>query len=79
MHQDLGWDSLATYSERNRLTIFCKILNEMVGINGEEHIKISSAAGKRRNHCQHVEIPFIRKEVYRHSFFPQPVRELGMG
>ncbi len=69
------WLGLASkYRERNRLTMFYKILNEMVGINREEHIKISSAAGKRRNLCQHVEIPFSRKEVYRNSFFPRTSR-----
>ncbi len=50
----------------------------MVEINREEHIKISSAAGKRRNHCQHVEVPLLGKKYIRTPFFPEPA-ELGMG
>ncbi|XP_072032799.1 uncharacterized protein [Amphiura filiformis] len=74
MLEDLGWDTLAVRRERNRLAMFYKIQNELVGINKEAYIQTSSAAGLRRNHHLHVEIPFIKKDVYKNSFFPRTGR-----
>ena len=71
MLEDLGWDTLAVRRERNRLAMFYKIHNELVGINKEDYIQTSSAAGARRNHQFHVNVPFCNKDIYKNSFFPR--------
>ena len=48
-----------------------KIQNSLVGINKESYVNVSSSAGVRKNHDQHLEVPFAKKDVYKFSFFPQ--------
>ena len=50
----------------------------MVGIKKEQYMKISPSAGIRRNHTQHIEIPFASKDTYKNSF-SQEQGEYGMG
>ena len=71
---DLEWDQLEVRRERNRLSMMYKIQNGLVGIKKEQYIKISPSAGIRRNHTQHIEIPFASKDVYKNSFFPRTSR-----
>jgi hypothetical protein len=71
---NLEWDSLEARREKYRLAMLYKIQNGLVGIDKENYINISSNAGKRRNHHQHIDIPFIKKDVYKNSFFPRTSR-----
>ena len=71
MLKDLEWDTLETRRERNRLTMLYKIQNSLVGINKESYVNVSSSAGIRKNHDQHLEVPFAKKDVYKFSFFPR--------
>ena len=70
MLKDLEWDTLETRRERNPLAMLYKIQNSLVGINKESYVNVSSSAGVRKNHDQHLEVPFAKKDVYLFSFFP---------
>ena len=72
---ELEWDPLESRREKSRLAMMFKIQNDLVGgIQKDQYTKISTTAGSRRNHTQHLEIPFAGKDVYKNSFFPRTSR-----
>ena len=63
--------------EKPFISMMYKIQNGLVGITKEQYIKISPAAGIRRNHTQHIEIPFASNDVFKNS--EQAEHGMGLG
>jgi len=71
---DLGWDTLRNRRTANRLTILQKARHHKVALPVETHLKPVPRQSRHSNPNSYKALPF-HKDCYKHSFFPQTVRD----
>ena len=72
MLDDLGWDSLQSRCQDNRLAMLYRIQNDLVDINRTQYL----TGGDSRTHGAHKFYQQrITHDVYNNSFFPRTIRD----
>ena len=71
--EQLKWESLKQRRKGSRLILFYK------GLKGQANIPVDDLKTPLRNtrnhHSEPVQVPFARTDAYRHSFFPETIRD----
>ena len=71
---DLGWSSLTSLREQDRLCMMYKVLNNLTAINYNDYVTFSESVTRRRNDLKlNVFSPSIN--CFKYSFFPRTVTE----
>jgi len=75
MLNDLKWESLETWRNSQRLTMFYRMQHNMVSITPAEYlVPVQPSCNRRWGHDQMYQVPYAQKDVFNHSLFPVTVR-----
>ena len=74
MLHELDWPLLKTRRHNTRLHMLYKINNNLVAINKDELIP-TIRTNTRNNHDLNFQVPYAKKNVYKHSFFPHTLKD----
>ena len=69
MLNELGWDSLEQRRINSRLSLFYKIVNDLVDVPASEYLRPSSGRARSRHSKTFIQFS-TRTDCYHHSFFP---------
>ena len=71
--EQLEWESLKQRRKGSRLILFYK------GLKGQAYIPVDDLKSPLRNtrnhHSEPFQVPYARTDAYRHSFFPETIRD----
>ena len=71
--EQLKWESLKQRRKGSRLILFYK------GLKGQANIPVGDLKSPLRNtrhqHSKPFQVPYARTDAYRHSFFPETIRD----
>ena len=71
MIQDLQWDSLQSRRNRSGITMFYKVVNNLVAIPSSYHLPQSTVTSTRGTHPMKLLPIQTSATQYHHSFFPR--------
>jgi hypothetical protein len=72
MLQDLGWQSLESRRQKTQLTMFFKIVNDLVDIRANDYLTPTSSRTRANNSRRFRQIS-TRTDTYKFSFFPRTI------
>ena len=76
MMKDLNWTPLQDRRRENRLLLFFKIINNLVAIPPDKHIKFKDKKyNLRSNHSKEIILKHSETDSHKNSFFPRTVIE----
>lgn len=75
MLSELHWKTLEERRQNQRLAMMYKISHGLVAINPLDHMKPSVRTSKRVNNSLSYQLPSVRTDCYKSSYFPKTIRE----
>ena len=76
MIKQLEWNSLESRRAVARLAMFYKIVNGLVAIPKDQYLRpITQSIGTRHTHNLRFEVPLLKANYYKFSFYPRTIKE----
>ena len=72
MMDELGWKPLHERRREQRLTPLFKIVNDLVAIPADQHIRYNNRTSRNR-HSKQVKVESANSDIYKNSFFPRTI------
>ena len=72
MMDELGWKPLHERTREQRLTLLFKIVNDLVAIPADQHIRYNNRTSRNR-HSKQLKVESANTDIYKNSFFPRTI------
>ena len=72
MMDELGWKPLHERRREQRLTLLFKIVNDLVAIPADHHIRYNNRTSRNR-HSKQLKVESANSDIYKNSFFPRTI------
>ena len=72
MMDELGWKPLHERRREQRLTLLFKIVNDLVAIPADQHIRYNNRTSRNR-HSKQLKVESANSDIYKNSFFPRTI------
>ena len=72
MMDELGWKPLHERRREQRLTLLFKIVNDLVAIPADQHIRYNNRTSRNR-HSKQLKVESSNSDIYKNSFFPRTI------
>ena len=72
---DLKWESLQQRRQDARLSLFYKMVYDLVDIPSDRYLTPVARPGLRHNNTLNYQLPLTRINAYKNSYFPRTIKE----